>query len=479
MTMKIPINQLKTCPINSEIYRDSDVGDLVNSIGEVGLLQPIVVTPDNTIISGHRRFKAIQSLGWTEVEVEVKEVDDDSIPLYIVLFNQSRNKVASELIREIMVLMDSQWIGQGNWNRGKSDQMITFGNWRDKVSKDIGISQTKIQKLLYIYQNQPELIKYIDDDRMTIHSAWLETKRQMNTISLSEHRSNRNQNSPLLSKDFTLYLKSSESMDEVSDQSIDLIVTSPPYWKKRNYGVDGQIGLETSPNDYLNNLLKVFDECKRVLKDDGSMFIVIGDTFNSYGSLQNIPQRLSIELTDRGWLSRNWLVWHKTNPKPESVKTRWNTSCEFVLFFTKSQNYYFDIDSIRVPYKNKSKFSGSPRHHNLKHSFQIHQETMVHPLGKLPHDFLDDIIETSVSQESGDLKHGATFPEKLIEPLIKVGSMVGDTVLDPFCGTGTTGKVSLSNGRKSIGYEINPRFNEIIKQKMIDFCIDELSLTGS
>ena len=258
--MKIPINRLKTCPINSEIYRDSDVGDLVNSIGEVGLLQPIVVTPENIIISGHRRFKAIQSLGWTQVEVEVKEVEEDSIPLYVVLFNQSRNKVASELIREIMVLMDSQWIGQGNWNRGKKDQMITFGNWRDKVSKDIGISQTKIQKLLYIYQNQPELIKYIDDDRMTIHSAWLETKRQMNTISLSEHRSNRNQNSPLLSKDFTLYLKSSESMDELADQSIDLIVTSPPYWKKRNYGVEGQIGLETSPNDYLNNLLKVFDE---------------------------------------------------------------------------------------------------------------------------------------------------------------------------------------------------------------------------
>ena len=131
--MKISVNQLQTCPINSEIYRDSDVGDLVNSIGEVGLLQPIVVTPDNTIISGHRRFKAIQSLGWTEVEVEVKEVEEDSIPLYIVLFNQSRNKVASELIREIIVLMDSQWIGQGNWNRSKKDQMITFGNWRENT----------------------------------------------------------------------------------------------------------------------------------------------------------------------------------------------------------------------------------------------------------------------------------------------------------------------------------------------------------
>ena len=103
----------------------------------------------------------------------------------------------------------------------------------------------------------------------------------------------------------------------------------------------------------------------------------------------------------------------------------------------------------------------------------------MNPLGKLPHDFLDDIIETSVSQESGDLKHGATFPEKLIEPLIKVGSMEGGTVLDPFCGTGTTGKVSLSNGRKSIGYEINSSFHEIIKQKMIDFSTEDLSLAGS
>ena len=101
----------------------------------------------------------------------------------------------------------------------------------------------------------------------------------------------------------------------------------------------------------------------------------------------------------------------------------------------------------------------------------------MNPLGKLPHDFLDYIIETSVSQESGELKHGATFPEKLIEPLIKVGSMVGDTVLAPFCGTGTTGKVSLSNGRKSIGYEINPSFNEIIKQKMIDLSGDGELLT--
>ena len=93
--MKIPINQLKTCSINAEIYRDSDVGELMNSIQEVGLLQPIVVTPDNLIVSGHRRYKAMQSLGWENVECEVKEISEDELAVHIVLYNQSRLKVAS------------------------------------------------------------------------------------------------------------------------------------------------------------------------------------------------------------------------------------------------------------------------------------------------------------------------------------------------------------------------------------------------
>ena len=95
--MKIPTDQLHTCPVNSEIYRESDVLDLVNSISEVGLLQPLVVTTDRTIISGHRRFSAIRSLGWEEVECEVKDIPEDQIELHIVLYNQGRNKVATEI----------------------------------------------------------------------------------------------------------------------------------------------------------------------------------------------------------------------------------------------------------------------------------------------------------------------------------------------------------------------------------------------
>ena len=115
--MKIPINQLKTCPINSEIYRDSDVQDLMNSIESVGLLQPLVVTPEKIIISGHRRYTAICSLGWTEVECQVKTISEDELAVHIVLYNQSRLKVATEMLREIKVLYENLWVGRGK-NKG-------------------------------------------------------------------------------------------------------------------------------------------------------------------------------------------------------------------------------------------------------------------------------------------------------------------------------------------------------------------------
>ena len=144
--MKIPINLLKTCPINSEIYRDSDVQDLMNSIQEVRLLQPLVVTPDNLIVSGHRRYKAIQFLGWENAECDVKEIREDDLALTLVLYNQHRTKVASELLNEIKVLYEKLWVGRGK-NKGIGGRNP---NIRDVVANKVGISSSKIQQLLYI-----------------------------------------------------------------------------------------------------------------------------------------------------------------------------------------------------------------------------------------------------------------------------------------------------------------------------------------
>ena len=270
MTMKIPINLLKTCPINSEIYRDSDVGDLVNSIGEVGLLQPIVVTPDNTIISGHRRFKAIQSLGWTEVECEVKDIPDDEIDVHIVLYNQNRVKVATEMLREIKVLYQNLWTGTGNNYGGGRKSDI-----RDVVSKKIGISAGSIHKLLFIEENQPDLLKMIDIGDMTINGAYTETKRHLNFISLSEYVSRRKKEIPLNIENLTIYNKSSEDMVEVENDSVQTIVTSPPYYNAREYSEWENLYI------YLHEMYLAAKGSFQTLQKGGVFFFNIGDIFDN------------------------------------------------------------------------------------------------------------------------------------------------------------------------------------------------------
>ena len=474
MPMKIPINQLKTCPINSEIYRDSDVGDLVNSIGEVGLLQPIVVTPDNTIVSGHRRFKSIQSLGWTEVECEVKDIPEDQFDVHIVLYNQGRNKVATEILREIKILYSNLWIGKGN-NKGggKKPKM------RDVISEKIGISSGSIHKLLFIEEHQPDLLKLIDDGDMSINGAYKETKRQMNFISLSEYVYERKKNIPLNIENLKIYNKTSEDMSEVGNASVQTIVTSPPYYNKRTYG-DGQIGWESSIEEHLERLMTVMSECKRVLKENGSLFLVIGDSYDENGSLRQIPHRLSIKMSDDGWILRNTLIWYKTNAKPENGRIkRWGTSYEYIFFFVRSMDYWFDMDKIRVPYTTEPT-RHAPRHHKTNASTFMNQQTnLQHPLGRVPRDFIeDDVIKTAFNQKEKfvpdeNLEHGATFPEKLIKPFILATSKENDLVLDPFIGSGTTAKVSLENGRKCVGYDISPVFVDTSYQRCGQVTKDE------
>jgi DNA modification methylase len=251
-------------------------------------------------------------------------------------------------------------------------------------------------------------------------------------------------------------------MSDLENESIDMILTSPPYYLKRNYGNKNQIGLENTVDKYIVNLMKVFNECYRVLSNKGSCWVVIGDSYID-GSLSSIPHRFAIEMMNCGWIQRNCIIWHKTNPKPESVKTRLGTSNEFIFFFTKiKQNYFFDPDSIRIPYKqNNPTRIKSPRHHNIKEGFQKHTSIFQDIRGKIPLDFIQQSKHSkSIGEKNGilDLEHIAVYPEDLCYLPIKSGSKKGDTILDPFSGSGTTGVVSLKLFRKYIGYEINRNF---------------------
>jgi len=341
------------------------------------------------------------------------------------------------------------------------------------IGKKIGISAGSIHKLLYIEEHQPELLKIIDMGDITINGAFTETKRHLNLISLSEYVSKRKKDIPLNIENLTIYNKSSEDMSDVENDSVQTIVTSPPYYQKRSYLVDSQIGLEKSMDEHLSRLMTVMRESKRVLKEDGSMFLVIGDSYDERGSLRQVPHRLSLAMSDDGWILRNTLVWHKLNAKPENGKIkRWGTSYEFIFFFTLSTNYYFNMDKVRVPYLTEFS-SGTHRHYEIyeKNNMRQQQMSIHHPLGRVPRDFIvDDVVQTTLNNSDKfvpdkNLEHSATFPEKLIKPFILGTSIEGDTILDPFLGSGTTAKVSLDNGRKCIGYEISTAFVDTSYQR--------------
>ena len=303
---------------------------------------------------------------------------------------------------------------------------------------------------------------------------------------------------------------------KLESESIDLIITSPPYYGLRNYGVDGQIGLEKTPQDYINNLMNVFTECKRVLKKTGSLWVNIGDTYGTvsggsvdylkgnkkiYGkipyhegivtsqdvkktlvqkSLIGIPERFVIAMTDAGWIRRNTIIWYKPNCMPSSAKDRFTVDFEYFYFFTKSQRYYFETqyeplsNETILRYKRgvsaTNKWVNGPdgqTKHTMNQPSQ-HDKNREHPhkdIGRLKRTVWQ--IPTQPLKEA----HFAVFPEKLIETPINACCPPNGIVLDPFCGSGTTCLVAKKLGRQYIGIDLNPQYIQIA-QKRIDFLMD-------
>jgi len=365
-------------------------------------------------------------------------------------------------------------------------------------------------------------------------------------------------------------------------ESVDCVVTSPPYWALRDYGtgewiggdknckhyrdnksknantgqkregansgdgiykttclkcgairVDKQLGLEPTFQEYITKICDIFDEIKRILKGTGSCWVNIGDTYYGGGrnrggdfedmsvkqrsnrgtrgidattsfkwgdeleskSLCNIPARFSIEMQNRGWILRNDIIWSKPNPMPESVRDRCTKSHEYIYFFAKNQKYYFNQDAIREPLseiylKEKRPFGvlrqrlyvnskyqkeeyGSQQFKNNYggggSGFKGHSgyksadgRLLINPLGR--NKWTVWTIPTASLKEA----HFATFPETLIEPMIKAGCPQGGVCLDPFMGSGTTALVAKSLSRNFVGIELNPKYIEIAEKRLKD-----------
>lgn len=299
-----------------------------------------------------------------------------------------------------------------------------------------------------------------------------------------------------------------EKLKELPDKSVQMCVTSPPYYGLRNYGVDGQIGFEETPEQYVVALANVIDEVKRVLKPDGTLWVNIGDSYAGSGKgganypestkkskqatnkgstiaplpikvpsgtkpkdLIGIPWMLAFELRRRGWYLRQDIIWAKPNPMPESVRDRCTKSHEYLFLLSKSQNYFFNHDAMKEDAVYTVSQGQSQNHRYGGNKYTATPDEFYRTKSGNAYAYTGfrnkrDVWSIPVVPYAE--AHFATFPEELVKPCILAGSREGDTVLDPFNGAGTTGVVCVKLGRNYIGTELNPKYVALAEKRIAD-----------
>jgi len=319
-----------------------------------------------------------------------------------------------------------------------------------------------------------------------------------------------------------------EQLRTLPDQSVNCCVTSPPYWGLRDYGVPGQLGLEKNPEEYVERMIEGFGEVKRVLRDDGTIWVNLGDCYNAYNGgagpssslsrgaqteerpklqsgyglrfkglkpkdLVGIPWRVAFALQADGWYLRSDIIWHKPNPMPESVTDRPTKAHEYIFLMSKQERYYYDSEAIKEqssnnthartpgnvrPPKGQAAYENGDHRQRSKAGLLAYAERKRAESGSgiKNNDSFDAAMAVmpdkrnkrtvwTVPSAPYSEAHFATFPPDLIKPCILAGCPVGGTVLDPFFGSGTTGQVSLELGRNCIGIELNPKYVQLANRR--------------
>ena len=261
-----------------------------------------------------------------------------------------------------------------------------------------------------------------------------------------------------------------EALQGLRPEGVQCCVTSPPYWGLRDYGTEGQIGLESTPQEYVEKMVEVFGEVRRVLRDDGTLWLNIGDSYSQGGydfgmkpkDLCLIPYRLILALQDDGWWVRSQIVWAKKSAMPESVRDRPTSAWEPIFLLTKSQKYYYDAEAVRQG------LDGNPDIRSRASTFAQQSQTGNHGQGAETISTVGANLRNvwHLGPEPFPDAHFATFPTEIPRRAIMAGSKKGDTVLDPFLGSGTTCVVANQLERDSIGIELSPEYAEMAEKRI-------------
>ena len=310
-------------------------------------------------------------------------------------------------------------------------------------------------------------------------------------------------------------------LPSLPDKLVQCVVTSPPYFRLRDYGIEGQIGLEDSVEDYVNSLVNVFREVKRILKDDGTLWLNLGDSYAGSGKNRNakgidyglkeeyedahhkgrrrviikktplsgklkhkdligVPWRVAFALQDDGWYLRQDIIWNKPNVMPEAVKDRCTKSHEYIFLLSKNKKYYFDYKAIQEKsvsykdiFKNDSKVNAIHSKYNLRRDDRRDAIKYFNPQKRLNRkDSSYDITKRNkrdvwtIPTYPYTEAHFAVFPPALIQPCILAGSREGDIILDPFFGSGTVAEVAALFNRNWIGIDINEEYTPLYKKRL-------------
>lgn len=469
--MKVNVSKLKHHPLNQRIYSLSGIESLMDSIQQVGLLEPPTVDQNFQVVSGNRRFESIKRLGWKEIDVHQINVKEGDEVLTLIHFNRQRIKTTQELLNEYFEL--ETYHKTKGIEKGKKVRNI--------VSDEIKVTDGQLARILYIHKRNPKYIELIDQGILTVNQAYLNIRREeeerisresLKRESKFQHPENRNE--------FTFYQKSSHKLNEIEDDSIQCIFTSPPYALGiREYSEKVVIGSEKTVDEYAENLSDHLVSCYRVINERGSFFLNLGDVYHD-GEQQNAPHKVLFKLLDKTKFKlRSTIIYKKTNPKPLSYKTRRNTvSTEFIFHLVKDMSY--DFEQTLLPISENTKPSHPPRHRTKKGDNSVVIGTAYVPSSKgknLPDYWDDELIVTSIANQS--LNYGTDHPAMYHPSLVTIPllqtcllpflnsierSYISHRILDPFAGGLNTYKAmkwineTYGTNLEFIGYDLKKYF---------------------
>ena len=456
--------------------------DMKANIKEFGVIQPILVNRSNmVVISGNLRLQIVRELGYDVVPVIFCELTVDELNIIALSTNKQRKKSKLDIFNEMEFIKKYFNIGQGSRtdlnpqlkeeaDRKKSAMSGITKYEQDQMKKAEKLS-TELFGDLAIDVLKSE-ISNLDSGKGSINSLVKRLEKQAND---QVNRQAVPDSYELNLGDVKVFNHTCEDMFELADKTVTSIVTSPPYFAMRDYGNgESELGLESDRNKYLNNLINIFNECKRVLKDDGSLMVNINEKVEN-GSYRGVVHQFVGEMLNNGWDLNDEIIWLKNNP----VYTGGNRtvrSHEYIFHFVKKgcKSFYYDTELA----KKVSDPNG----------FCVYG-TDNKPKFFSGMDFRGNVLRTNVAN-TGELRkqckdagfiltHSATFPLSVPTLLVLLTSKPGDLVVDPFNGTGSVGEVCRYSGRNYVGYELNPQFVMATEVRMKNIKLFDFPQTDS